>query len=567
MVSTDKEHIVYLAKIAAAKGLKHIIISPGSRSAPLVIAFSRQEGIKTYTIVDERCAAFVALGMAQQTNELVGLICTSGSAVLNYAPAISEAYYQKIPLIVMTADRPNEAIDQGENQSINQFEIYKNYIKKSFEMPLDAYDQRDLWYSVRIMNEAINTANSIQKGPVHINIPLREPLYELKEYTSFPAPKIIESIESEFQINDKNWQSIIDEWKQTKKKLIILGTNKPSAALKSILKKIEVRDDIVVFNENTSNQNSEDFIQNIDAIIEYISAHQNEHYIPELVVTIGGGLISKKLKFFLKNIKTLKHWHISVLGEHWDNFQSLTKIIPLTPENLFDKLLEENKSCTSDYHHHFNSLKNHIQSLNNVFFENIPYSDFSVFKSILQNLPNEAILFLGNSTPIRYSNLIPIEVNMNTQVYANRGVSGIDGVVSTSAGASMIQPDKLQICIVGDIGFFYDSNAWWNPYLKSNFKCVLINNQGGNIFKIIPGPDSLDELETCFETKHQMNAKNIAQQYEIDYFYIDTLENFSNVWREFIKTTSDRPALLEIKTPNNSDEVLRNYFEMLRNCL
>lgn len=180
-MNTDKIHIQHLAGICAIKGIEYAVISPGSRCAPLTIAFNRQKEIECISIIDERSAAFVALGIAQQTEKPVALICTSGSAILNYAPALAEAYYQKIPLLVLSADRPNEWIDQGENQSIQQFEVYKNYIKKSFQLPLQVNNDKDLWYSDRIVSEAINTCMYPDFGPVHINIPLREPLYELTD--------------------------------------------------------------------------------------------------------------------------------------------------------------------------------------------------------------------------------------------------------------------------------------------------------------------------------------------------------------------------------------------------
>ena len=164
--------------------------SPGSRCAPLTIAFNRLDGISCTSIIDERSAGFIALGLAQQTNKPVVLICTSGSAMLNYAPALAEAYYQKIPLLVLSADRPNEWIDQGENQSINQFEVYKNFIKKSYQLPVQIHTEEDLWYSSRIVSEALNTCIYPDFGPVHINIPLREPLYNLSD-TVVQAPKII----------------------------------------------------------------------------------------------------------------------------------------------------------------------------------------------------------------------------------------------------------------------------------------------------------------------------------------------------------------------------------------
>lgn len=553
-----------MANIAAEKGLRHVIVSPGSRSAPLVIAFNRVKKITCYAIADERSAAFVALGMAQQLGEPVGLICTSGSAVLNYAPAIAEAYYQKIPLIVMTADRPNESIDQGENQSINQYDIYKNYIKKSFELPVDTEDARDLWYSARIVNEAINLSVSGDPGPVHINVPLREPLYQLQKYDDSQSFKIIEPFETSYVLPDTELEKLTERWNLYSKKIIIVGTLAPNKKINALLEKLAQREDCVIFNENTSNQCSPNFISCIDPVIDYIQSHPNEKYHPELVITIGGGLISKKIKFAFKQIHPKEHWHVSTEHEHWDNFHALSHIVPLGPETFLSHISEIDIESKIDFSELYKNLQNQLTAFHETYVQSLPFCDFSVYHYIHHQLPLNSVLFLGNSTPIRYSNLFAAPKEKNIQVYANRGVSGIDGVVSTSAGGAMAQPNQLQICIVGDISFFYDSNAWWNSYLGENFKCILLNNQGGNIFKIIPGPDILDELETFFETKHAMNAMHIAKQFDVNYFTANDQTTLSEEFNNFIQIKNGRPSILEISTPADSNQFLRQYFEKIK---
>jgi 2-succinyl-5-enolpyruvyl-6-hydroxy-3-cyclohexene-1-carboxylate synthase len=564
MISTDKQHVFKMAHIAAEKGLRHVIISPGSRSAPLVIAFNRVEKIRCYAIADERSAAFVAMGMAQQLGEPVGLICTSGSAVLNYAPAIAEAFYQKIPLIVMTADRPNESIDQGENQSINQYDIYKNYIKKSFELPVDTQDTRDLWYSARIVNEAFNLSVSGDHGPVHINVPLREPLYQLKTYDAPPALKIIKPFEGSTILNDSALHELNVRWKNFTKKIILVGTLKPNENINALLEMLAKREDCVVFSENTSNQCSDHFINCIDPIIDYIQSHPDPSCHPELVITIGGGLISKKIKFAFRQINIIEHWHVSNEQEHWDNFHALSHIVPLSPENFLSHLVSIKSDTKYDFSKAYQKIQNDINDFKSTYLSSLPFCDFSVFHFIQRHLPAGAILFLGNSTPIRYSNLFDIPKEKNIQVYANRGVSGIDGVVSTSAGGAMAKPDQLHICIVGDISFFYDSNAWWNDYLGENFKCILLNNQGGNIFKIIPGPDALDELETFFETKHNMNALHVAKQFNINYFSANDPKSLSEQFSNFMQSKNGRPSIFEISTPGDSNTFLRAFVEKIK---
>lgn len=564
MLNTDKKQIKNLAKICAAKGMKHVVLSPGSRCAPLVIAFNREPSIECISIVDERSAAFFALGIAQQTQQPVGLVCTSGSAILNYAPALAEAFYQKIPLVVFTADRPNEWIDQGENQSIQQFEVYKNYVKKSFQLPTQVVESKDLWYSERIVSEAINTSRFPDFGPVHVNVPLREPLYNLEEDND-PAPKIIDFPQPEYHLSEKTWENLIDTWQNSGKILIVAGGQKTRrTALEKYLQKISENSNVVVFKESISNVYGNDFIDCIDPVVETITHNNLKQFTPDLVVTFGGGVVSKKLKFWLRNNNPKAHWHITRFFEHWDNFQSLSKVIQADAEYFFEKLSTVKTNTDSNYKKSMLELDSKAQLKHKKYLSKIPFSDFKVFEFLVENLPENANIHWGNSTPVRYANLLKTDAAKNLIINSNRGVSGIDGVSSTAAGAAYTQPDKLTLCVVGDIAFQYDINALWNNYLNANFKLIVINNGGGNIFKIIPGPDKLDELEKFFETAQNRNAELMAKSFGLKYFKADNEENLKNAYQNFIEE-KNQPAILEIFTNSHeSANSLKNYFKFIR---
>ncbi len=543
--------------------MKYVVISPGSRSAPLVIAFNRQAGIECLSIVDERSAAFFALGMAQQLQAPVGLLCTSGSAVLNYAPAIAEAYYQKIPLIVFTADRPWEAIDQGENQSIVQFDIYKNYIKKSFELPVDCHHQKDLMYSDRLVNEAFNIATAMDKGPVHINIPLREPLYDIVDYTMPIEPKIIQQSQLKYSISQVDEIRLLNQWNQSKKKMILVGSMPQNAPLERLLERIVSETDTVVLTENISNMRSTHFIPALDPMIECIDKMDLEDCIPDLLITIGAGLISKKVKMLLRKKSLKAHWHISASHEHWDNFNALTEVIQADYTSIFELFLKE--KLESNYTVLFQKINGQINQFNEKFMASLPFSDFVVYKILNDSFPPQAHIQWGNSTPIRYANLLENK-DKSIAHFANRGISGIDGVVSTAAGASYVYQQGLTICITGDISFFYDSNAWWNRYLGGNFKCILINNAGGNIFKIIPGPDKNADVLDFFETPNNMDARHIAAQFDIDYIKVENELEMKAQLPVFLSKNNSRASILEIKTAASSSHFLRQYFEELAKC-
>jgi len=563
-LNTDKIHIQHLAAICKEKGVKYAIISPGSRCAPLIIAFNRMKGITCLSIIDERSAGFVALGIAQQTNQTVALICTSGSAILNYAPALAEAFYQKVPLLVLSADRPNEWIDQGENQSINQFEVYKNYIKKSYQLPVQVNSEKDLWYSDRIISEAINTTLYPDFGPVHINIPLREPLYNLTD-EKVSLPKVIEFEKPQYTLAQNELQELGEIWQNCAKILIIAGGNKTkSKTLDNLLQNLSNQDNIVVLKESISNVYGDNFIDQIDANVEIIQANNLTHFNPDLVITLGAGVVSKKVKFWLRNQTNIAHWHITKSFEHWDIFQCLSKVVQLDITHFFEAISAFPFTGKSTYKKDWLALNQQTQQVLQQYLAIQPFNDFKLFDFLIENIPNDSLLQLGNSTPVRYANLLQIAADKNLTINSNRGVSGIDGVLSTAAGASIAQADKLCFCISGDVASLYDSNALLNHHLTANYKLIIINNGGGNIFKIIPGPSQLTELEQFFETQHNINFENIAKTYSCKYFSASTLSELEKSFTDFVEE-NEQAAILEIKTNGNeSADALRNYFSYLK---
>lgn len=559
MQNTDKLHIQHLVEICVQKGVQQVVLSPGSRCAPLVIAFNRHSSIKCFSIVDERSAAFFALGLAQQTLLPTALVCTSGSAVLNYAPAVAEAYYQKLPLILLTADRPNEWIDQGENQSIQQFEVFKNYIKKSVQLPVNVLTKEDMWYCDRLISEAINSAVYPDFGPVHINIPLREPLYQTVEVTQAIEPKIVHLAYSHKTISEELLANLAKEWSNFSTKLIVVGQQENSADIDATLAILAQRKDTVVLCESISNVAVENAFYCIDPLVEVIEAKALAHFVPDLIVTFGKGVVSKKLKFWLRKKSIKAHWHISKSNEHWDNFQALSKVIPADAVTLLEVFGKQN-DLENEYAVHWKTLNTKIAAFTATYLANSPFSDFKVFEKLVPTFPADANIHFGNSTPVRYANLIK---QNHHKINANRGVSGIDGQVSTALGASVAN-GILTICITGDLALMYDSNALWNNYLHPNFKIILINNQGGNIFRIIPGPNQLDELETYFETKNTYQAEHLARLHQLAYFKIDEHTHFEQTMQAFY-AENNNAAIVEICTNGKqSAAVLSTYFQTLR---
>ncbi|MFC2097370.1 2-succinyl-5-enolpyruvyl-6-hydroxy-3-cyclohexene-1-carboxylic-acid synthase [Bacteroidota bacterium] len=558
---TNKLIINYLVEVCLKKGIDYLITSPGSRNAPIIIAFNKSEKIKCLSISDERSAAFFALGIAQQTNKTVALACTSGTAVLNYAPAIAEAYYQKVPLLILTADRPEEWTDQGDGQTIRQKNIFNNYIKKDYQLPLELIHEDDIWHLCRIISEAINLTTYPDSGPVHINIPLREPLYNQKNVLKGLKPKIIDIVAPEFKIKDEEIKKLLKVWNGYKKILILTGTLNKNDKLNELLNELSKKNSVVIITETTSNLYGKNYFCCIDKLISNMSEDEQDKFRPELLITLGGNVISKKIKALLRNKLPDEHWHISPNNLHIDTYQALTKNICVNPSCFFDEIIKSSENNSSDYYSDISEIRNKRELNHKKFLEKAPYSDLKVFELILKNIPDNSNLQLANSTPVRYTQLFQPYKNLN--YYSNRGTSGIDGCLSTAIGASYVNPTPITL-IIGDIAFFYDSNGLWNNYINSNFRIILINNSGGNIFRIIDGPDKTDELETYFEANQNISAKGISETFNLNYYSADNFIDIENVLGEFYNYKNNKPAILEIKTPNKINaKVLKEYFTFL----
>ena len=561
-MENQKSGIRHLVELCYQKGIENIVISPGSRNAPIIIAFTNHPKINCLSIVDERSAAFFALGMAQQSGKTVAIACTSGSAALNYAPAIAEAYYQHIPLLVLTADRPQEWVDQADSQTIRQKGIYANYIKKSFELPQSIRTTDDLWYADRIINESIDLCQYQTPGPVHLNLPFKEPLYEgFNE--NIPAPKIIQSSNFENILEAGEIKKLAKCWNTSSKKLIISGMMNPNPGLKDALIEISKDPSVTFLTENTANLFYPDFNSCIDRTLAAINEDELENFRPDLLISFGNQLVSKKIKAFFRNNKPLAHWHIGNADLFLDTFQSLTKNIPVNPEYFFNALSEHIIPHHGNFSKNWNEKYLISSRKHDEFISNCDYSDLKVLNLLLKSIPENSNLQLANSTPVRYSLLFDMRPDLTYN--SNRGTSGIDGSLSTAAGAAYKSKNPTTI-ILGDLSFFYDSNGLWNNYLNENLRIILINNKGGGIFRFLDGPSDTKDFDTFFETTHQLNAEGISKTFDINYQSAANLEDIKTALTKLYHPENKKVSLLEIFTPRELNAIiLKDYFLYLKN--
>jgi 2-succinyl-5-enolpyruvyl-6-hydroxy-3-cyclohexene-1-carboxylate synthase len=537
-----------MVALCAAKGITNAILSPGSRCAPISLAFVRHPAIHARTISDERSAAFIALGMAQQLEQAVVLVCTSGSAAYNYAPAVAEAFFQQIPLLVITADRPAEWIDQWDGQTIRQANIYGKHVKGTFNFPDEFSHPDKVWHANRICNEAINLANAFPAGPVHINIPLREPFYpEQEEKYEFSDVRNIESHTPIRSLTGMVQTQLLEKLKSFGRVLIVPGQQRPDAALQTVLGQIASNKQAVVVTDTISNLQSAPTVSYHDHFIG--NPEFAELLKPDLIISFGKSIISKNLKLYLRKIKS-EHWHIAAGGYAPDTYQKLSSTLAIEPVE-FLKFLADVLPVNESFAEDWLAFDKKISKQLPVILNKAAFGEYQAIYQVLNFIPTNAKLHVSNSMSVRYLNLLggprPHEV------ICNRGTSGIDGSNSTAVGCVFTTKDPV-VLITGDLAFFYDRNAFWHNYPMNNLRIILLNNHAGGIFRMIEGPARQPELEEYFETKQALTAEKLAEEYKMEYFQVKEREGLEEVLSTFFDKGLN-PKILEIITesPKNAE--------------
>ncbi|RLJ34663.1 2-succinyl-5-enolpyruvyl-6-hydroxy-3-cyclohexene-1-carboxylate synthase [Chryseobacterium sp. 7] len=552
---SSKRSIQILAHLLQQYGIADIVISPGSRNAPLAIHFSEVDRFNCYSIVDERSAAFVAMGMAKSEKKPVAVTCTSGSAVVNYYPAVTEAFYQNVPLLILTADRPTDFVDIFDGQTIRQKDVFHQHSYGDFQLLEDSKENaEDINFD--IIKKAIELCFEKQ-GPVHINIPLEEPLYELvSELPTFPTvEKTIKHKEYEIPSN------LIAEWHTSQRILLLVGTRDYSPELENQLTQLVKNHSVVVLSEANSNLNHEKFFKHIDRYIFNFTEEDYKTYAPDLLITVGQNVVSKKVKQFLRSARPKQHWH---LDEVWqpDTYFSLTEKIEVKPEVFFSKLLKFINLEPRPYFNLWDVLRDKKDAKHELFLNTIEFSDFYFFNKASQTIPENYNIHFSNSSGIRYAQLFDFG---KRKMYCNRGTSGIDGSTSTAMGFA-IKNENPTLLITGDLSFFYDINGLWNQYIPPFVRIMIFNNGEGNIFKIIPGPGNANPntLDEFIATKHRKNAESLAKHFGFSYIRVEDEITLDRVLENFFKPDA-QPKILEVNTyGKNSADVLKSYFEFMK---
>ena len=547
--------LIDLIQILSQCGVEDAIICPGSRNAPIMLALTRNPKINCYSISDERSAGFFALGIALKTKKPVIICCTSGSAALNFAPAIVEAFFQEVPLIVLTADRPPEWIGQWDGQTIYQQNLYGNHVKFYSEFSTRMSNDRNLpqlTYQISVEEP---------KGPVHLNIPISEPFYPQKEdhlvaenFYSFTTmnPKID-------LLNDEESFFIQETIQGANRILLTVGQMDEDPFVTEGLLELH-RSGITIVGDATANLPNEILIHH-----DLILANEKNwpRLKPDVHIHLGKSFVSKRIKLFLRQQNPEHSWlaHPKPIRKP-DPFQSLTRLFPVDASEMLSAIIQA-KPKSQEYFNTWMNLGREVVHKQSIFFESDNWSELRIFEALLNRLNKEKLeLHVANSLSVRYLNWTKTKFSAGV-IWANRGTSCIDGCLSTAVGASQ-KSDGLVISVLGDVAFHYDKNALWNQYIPSNLRIIVFNNQGGGIFRNLEGAKDLPELSEFMETKQSLTAKNTADDAGLTYFSVDHFEALPAVLDKFLDLQMGA-CLVEIHTNSiQNAQVLQSYMALFK---
>lgn len=512
---SNKESVNILTSLLVAHGVRHAVCCPGSRNAPIVHNLTECPDIMCYPITDERSAGFYALGMSQCLQEPVAVCVTSGTALLNLAPAVAEAYYQHARLVVISADRPLAWIDQQDGQTLPQSDALGRFVGKAVSLP-EPHDDESRWYCNRLINEALLEKHA----PVHINVPISEPFFDFCVAT-LPEERKIELLPAD--ISNQTLSHVCRMFVQSKRPLLIAG---------------------------------QPMNPGYDEAVCLIG--DDESYVPDLVLYIGGSIVSKRLKRFLRKAK--ETWIVNATGEVTDTFMNLTRVIQgdaAVVEDQIRFLLEQQPHpFVQKWETLLAKVRAHAAAYQPVYSE---MATVKCFESQITIHSSLSTIHYANSTAIRLANIFA-----QHSVYCNRGVNGIDGSLSTAAGFSCVTDDSV-FCVIGDLSFFYDQNALWNQNLRGNFRILLLNNGKGGIFNLLKGLEQSPARDQFVAAEHHTSAEGICQQNNVKYLKAANMEELQQGISTLLNMESSRPVLLEVFTdPAEDERVFKDYYKTLK---
>lgn len=558
MYST-KKNVLQLVSLLKKAGIQDYVLCPGSRNIPLVQTIVSIEGFHCHSVTDERSAGFYAIGLIQALQRPVAVCCTSGSAVLNLHPSVCEAFYQQLPLLVLTADRPKEWIGQMDGQTLPQAEAFGSLVKKSVTLP-EVKDKTEEWYCNRLVNEALYALNAQGLGPVQINIPLSEPFFDFSQ-GSLPDERLVTHIPARNTCTPPILAASVNKAQSV---MLIIGQRSYEDCNLNALMEVCKEKGILVVCEHLANIPSHYPVRSFDEIL----ATNSDISTPELVIYTGGHIVSKRLKKWLRTNPPARLWWVAGDDSMPDTFQHLTSTIQ-TPDvyTFLTGLFKETEMASKrkEYVQYWKLLETHV--IANRPFDRFDscFCDVAVLHRFTEHLKNYShynnSIQVANSSMVRNLQLFPLPEH--TRVLCNRGVNGIEGSLSTSVGYALGRKE-LAFCLIGDLSFFYDMNALWHRGLPSNLRILLINNGNGQIFHQLPGLAS-PYLDDYFAAAHTCHARGWAHDAGVTYLKCSTFDVLEKAWATFFSNDTNAPVLLEAVTDRTLNvNVNKNYYNDLK---
>lgn len=551
---TDKKNILQLVALLQAHGVTKVVLCPGSRNAPIVHTLAGNPAFTCYSVTDERSAGYFALGLALHGGQPAAVCCTSGTALLNLHPAVAEAFYQKVPLVVISADRPAGWIGQMDGQTVPQPGVFHTLVKKSVNLP-EIHTDEDEWYCNRLVNEALLELNHRGKGPVHINVPISEPLFQFT-VDALPEARVITRYQG-LNIYDRDYNALIDRLNKYNKRMVLVGQMNLIYLFEKKYSKLLYKQ-FAWFTEHLGNQTVPGLpLRNFDAALYAMPEETRQKMAPELVITYGGHIVSKRMKKFLREHPPREHWHVAADGEVIDLFGSLTTVIEMDPFEFLEKIAFLLDNRTPEYPRVW---ENYCKSLPT---PELAYSEMSAIGALVGALPGQCALHLANSSAVRYAQLFTVPDTV--EICCNRGTSGIEGSLSTAIGYAAAS-EKLNFVVIGDLSFFYDMNALWNNHFGSNLRILLLNNGGGEIFHTLPGLDMSGTSHRFVTAVHKTSAKGWAEERGFLYQEVRDEAQLTEAMPLFAQPELlTQPVLMEVFTNKNKDaRILKDYYHQLK---
>ena len=560
---SNKENVNILTSLLLEYGVSDAVVCPGSRNAPIVHNLSMCEAIRCRPVTDERSAAFYALGLAIATRRPTVVCVTSGSALLNVMPAVAEAAYQHVPLVVISADRPQQWIDQLDGQTIPQSDALGHFVRKAVQLP-EPHNDEERWLCRRLVNEAMHLATCRQGAPVHINVPISEPLFEF-DTEQLPQLSRFNNIKRA-AIKDAS-MDMPDAFHDATRPMIVIGQLAHGTISHETIRSLSEK--YVVMSEPLSNPSY--MTIHFDEAIRYIvsdnsSINDDEDdktaYYPDYVIYVGDTLVSKPARRFLRNAKAPSCLITPDAADIHDPLMTLTDIVECDTDSINALLASLCDAPDTDercrFHDRWQSFLDAYAAHADAYApEYSQMATVKYFEEQLADLDIDICVHYANSSAVRLACIYA-----QHYVWCNRGVNGIEGSLSTAAGFSLATHD-MTVCVIGDLSFFYDQNALWNSNLRGNLRIILLNNRGGGIFRQLPGLSDSPAADDLVMASHENTAQGICTQNDIGYMSAKNMDEMQIGIVTLLTRESERPMLLEVFTDSNDDvKVLEKYFKL-----